>query len=172
MGMTWFLPAIQPHGGYRPRHRSTCRSDMSPELGRDNRPDGAADPWGPPARLAITAGPPAAGGEVAHRRSFGRMTPDEIRHVLEGCALDDLSRVVPELVHLIAHSSHTAMTLTVAWTEFEEATRAAYALHLRMRQWSDFFRQDQLGANPGGDAVAIKLSRADEAWQLITRGGL
>src|SRR5215472_4208032 len=106
MGMTWFPPAIQSPVGYRPRHRSARRSDMSGALGRDDRLSVAAEPWGRPARLAITAGPPAAGREIALRRSFGRMTPDEIRHVLEGCALDNLSRIVPELVQLIAHSSH------------------------------------------------------------------
>jgi hypothetical protein len=169
MGMTWFPMAIQPHVGYRPRHRSTRRNGTGAELDRRDRID-AAGQWERPANAIVYAGPPAAIGQFSYLRSFDGLTSDEIRHVLEGCALDELSQVVPGLVHLIAHSSHTPASLTVAWTEFEAATRDAYALHLNMRAWSDFFRQDQLGPNPSEHAVAIKLSHADEAWQLITRG--
>ncbi len=80
------------------------------------------------------------------------------------------TRVVPELVQLIAHSSHTPATITRAWSEFEEATRDVYALHLRIRNWSALFSRDELGACPHEDAAESVLSYADYAWRLITRG--
>jgi hypothetical protein len=92
----------------------------------------------------------------------------EIRRILEGCAIDDPTTVVPELVQLIAHSSHTPATLSRAWSEFEEATRDVYALRLRLRDWSALVEPDE----PDDDALALMLGYADGAWQLITRGSL
>lgn len=96
-----------------------------------------------------------------------QMTFGEIRRILEGCALDDPTTVVPDLVQLIAHSSHTPDTLASAWSQFEEATRDVYALHLRIRDWSALFRRDE-----PDDAIALMLSYADEAWRMITLGPL
>ena len=77
---------------------------------------------------------------------------------------------VPDLVEVIAHASHTSATLAGAWSNFQEATRDAYALHLARRGWWEFFRQKDLGACPQAHAVEVKLSLADDAWCLITNG--
>jgi hypothetical protein len=100
------------------------------------------------------------------------LTIGEIRRMLEGCALDDVSQIVPELVGLIAHSSHTRATLTSAWHEFADATRDAFALHIRLRDGSDCFGRAQFGTDNRADAVVAMMTYADEAWQLITRGAL
>ncbi len=95
------------------------------------------------------------------------MTFSEIRRILEGCALADPTTVVPDLVQLIAHSSHTPATLASAWSDFEEATRDVYALHLRIRDWSALFKRDE-----PDEAGALMLNYADEAWRMITLGSL
>ena len=99
-----------------------------------------------------------------------QLTFGEIRRILEGCALEDPTKVVPELVQLIAHPTHTPATLTKAWSEFEEATRDVYAMHLRHRDWWALFRRDEAGSRRDEDATALMLSYADDAWRLITRG--
>lgn len=90
--------------------------------------------------------------------------------MLEGCALDDVARIVRPLVQIIAHSSHTATTLASTWGEFRRSTRDAYALHVGACRWSDFFRREELGFYPAQDAVELKLREADQAWRLLTTG--
>jgi hypothetical protein len=91
--------------------------------------------------------------------------------MLECSAINDnLTNPVPELVSLVAHSSHTSATLAGAWTEFQQATRDAYALRVGRRVWSEFFRPQELGSYPEEEAVTIKLGVADDAWCLITSG--
>jgi len=98
------------------------------------------------------------------------MSSEQLRHLLEGCALDDVARIVRPLVQIIAHSSHTATTLASAWGEFRRSTRDAYALHIGASRWSDFFRREELGFYPAEDAVELKLREADNAWRFITTG--
>jgi hypothetical protein len=169
MGVTWLSTAAQSRGGYRPRHRSARQNaDYDSGLtGWQGRP--------PHVHWDMAGRAPAGGdGGFAYQApesaSLDRLTVGELRRILEGCALDELSRVVPELIQLVAHSSHTRATLAEAWNEFEEATRDAYALQLHMRDWSEFFSHDELGAHPDDAAVAIKLTDADEAWRQIVCG--
>jgi hypothetical protein len=98
------------------------------------------------------------------------LTSDQLRHLLEGCALDDVARIVRPLVQVIAHSSHSAATLASTWGEFRKSTRDAYALHVGTCRWSDFFRREELGSYPAEDAVEMKLRQADHAWRLLTDG--
>ena len=169
MGVTWLSVAAQSRGAYRPRHRS-ARQNADSDFGMtgwQSRP--------PRIHWDVAGAAPAAGhAGIAYQppeaASLDRLTIGELRRILEGCALDELGRVVPELIQLVAHSSHTRATLAEAWNDFEEATRDAYALQLRMRDWSEFFRHDELGAQPDDAAVAIKLTDADEAWRLIICG--
>jgi hypothetical protein len=165
MAVNWFSGGLLTEHGYQPRHRSARRAR--------NDVGGLDHPWlGNSAEPGSTAARPDAFHEelelsvddVAYDAP-DQMTPSEIRRVLEGCAIDDPATVVPELVQLIAHSSHTPATLARAWSEFEEATRDVYALRLRMRVWSAFIKPDETD-----DAVALMLSYADDAWRLITRG--
>jgi hypothetical protein len=90
--------------------------------------------------------------------------------MLECSAINDNLTKTPELVALVAHSSHTSETLASAWTDFQQATRDAYALRVGRRVWWEFFRPQDLGSRPQVDAVEIKLSLADDAWCLITNG--
>jgi hypothetical protein len=170
MGMTWLTGVLPLDTGYQPRHRSTRRD----ELDIDRLEDSWHDPLPEPESGFADAGPSSEMVEVAEDQPaqcfLDQMTVGEVRRILEGCALHDVTRVVPELVQLIAHSSHTPATITRAWSEFEEATRDVYALHLRIRNWSALFRRDELGACPYDDAAESVLSYADYAWRLITRG--
>jgi hypothetical protein len=100
-----------------------------------------------------------------------QLTAGEVRRILEGCALHDLSRAVPELVQHIAHSSHTPATITKAWSEFEEATRDMYALHVRGDP-SALVRGTEQNSGSDQEMVAILRSYSDYAWQMITRGPL
>jgi hypothetical protein len=170
MGMTWLTGVLPLDAGYQPRHRSTRRGelDIDPleDLWHESLPELESAP--------ADAGPASEMVEVKEdlpaQCFLDQMTVGEVRRILEGCALHDVTRVVPELVQLIAHSSHTPATITRAWSEFEEATRDVYALHLRIRNWSALFRRDELGACPHEDAAESVLSYADYAWRLITRG--
>jgi hypothetical protein len=92
--------------------------------------------------------------------------------MLERSAINDelTDDDVPELVHLVAHWSHTSTTLVSAWIEFQQATRDAYALRLGGRAWWEFFRPQDLGSRPQIKAVEIKQALADDAWCSITNG--
>ncbi len=165
--MTWLALGLLGEHRYQPRHRSTGRTGNG-----FDEPD--------PYWMANLSGPGsgrAAASSSAERLEFDddhpahdfldQMTFGEIRRILEGCALDDPTTVVPDLVQLIAHSSHTPATLASAWSQFEEATRDVYALHLRIRDWSALFKSDE-----PDDAVALMRSYSDDAWRLITLGPL
>jgi hypothetical protein len=170
MGMTWLTGVLPLDTGYQPRHRSTRRG----ELDIDQLEDSWLGPSPEPESGLAGADPSSEMVDVTEdlpaQCFLDQMTVGEVRRILEGCALHDVTRVVPELVQLIAHSSHTPATITRAWSEFEEATRDVYALHLSIRNWSALFRRDELGACPHEDAAQSVLSYADYAWQLITRG--
>jgi hypothetical protein len=170
MGMTWLADVLPPDTGYRPRHRSTRQG----ELDIDGLEDSWHDHLPEPESSFADAGPSSDIAEVTEDRSaqcfLDQMTVGDVRRILEGCALQNVTRVVPELVQLIAHSSHTPATITRAWSEFEEATRDVYASHLRYRSWSAVVRRAELGACPHDEAAESVVSYADYAWQLITQG--
>jgi hypothetical protein len=158
------------HIGYQPRHRST-RQDLADA---DSQP---TEPWDAPTqdwdRLLSGPGPapeepwPAGEGTPDF---LDQLTGDQLRQVLEGCALDDVERIVRPLVQSIAHCSHSATSLASAWGDFQRSTRDAYALHVGASRWSDFFARNELGSHPAEDAVELKLREADDAWWLITNG--
>jgi hypothetical protein len=178
MGMTWLTGATPSEVGYRPRHRSTRRGGTQidqhdrgwqvywPELaGRPAEPQpGPVSPVSP-----VSETSEATDGQ-AGETFLDQLTVGEVRRILEGCALHNLSRAVPELVQHIAHSSHTPATITKAWSEFEEATRDMYALHLRGDDRSAAFKATDQNPCPDQELVAIVRSYADHAWQLITGG--
>jgi hypothetical protein len=131
--------------GYQPRHRSrrgigrlAWRERRDPFSTRVSPP---AEPEWPEETLWM-ASPPAEPEFV------DQFEWDHLRSVLEGCPLDDLTRIIPEIVQVIVHSS--ANTMTTAWNDFREA------------DWN----------NPEEDAVVIRLGRAQEPWWLITNGPL
>ena len=150
----WLRRLSWRHFGYQPRHRSTRRAATDAE-------------W-----LADRTEPlPAWDDEQAGEPDLhDHLSSDQLRHLLEGCALDDVARIVRPLVQIIAHSSHTATTLAITWGEFRRSTCDAYALHVGACRWSDFFRREELGFYPAQDAVEMKLREADHAWRLLTTG--
>lgn len=180
-GISWW------HFGYQPRHRSTRQDTDAEWLATDawNEPLSAWDEaltdarqWVDPESradqptqvdLALRPdefGPASQGESELH----DHLSSDQLRHLLEGCALDDVARIVRPLVQIIAHPSHTATTLASAWGEFRKCTRDAYALHVGACRWSDFFEREDLGFYPAEDAVERKLREADHAWQMLTTG--
>jgi hypothetical protein len=176
MVTTWLAGFRWRSAGYQPRHRSPRRDDGDIDWLTEQVLD---DPsWDP---LLTEAGQPDSPGSSTDESWLGsgsvepefmsQITSGEIRGILEGCAInDDLTNIVPELVRVIADSSHTNGTLTSAWNEFQEATRDAYALHLHKRAWWEFFGRQDLGSCPEEQAVEMKLSLADDAWGLIRHG--
>src|SRR5262245_57873003 len=106
MGMTWFTGVLPLDTGYQPRHRSTRRGELDIDRLEDNwrepLPEAESGPDGarPSSEMVeVTEDLPA-------QCFLDQMTVGEVRRILEGCALHDVTRVVPELVQLIAHSSH------------------------------------------------------------------
>ena len=173
--------------GYQPRHRSTRRAEADewlaantwgePAPAWDDAPTDAgqwADPQPRAAHLtqADQAPPPDESDPVGQGESslHDHLSGEQLRHLLEGCALEDVARIVRPLVQIIAHSSHTATTLASSWSEFQRSTRDAYALHVGVCRWSDFFRREELGFYPAQDAVERKLREADHAWRMLTTG--
>jgi hypothetical protein len=90
--------------------------------------------------------------------------------MLEGCALDDLARIMPEIVQVIARSSES--TMTTAWNDFREAAWNARALRLGPRLWAEPTDRTNPGPYPDEDAVVIKLGQAREALWLISNAPL
>jgi hypothetical protein len=170
MGMTWLTGVLPVDTGYQPRHRSTRRGELDVDRPGDSWYYRLPEPENRPAVQGPSREIVAVTEDSAAECFLEQMTVGEVRRILEGCALHDVTRVVPELVQLIAHSSHTPATITRAWSEFEEATRDVYALHLRVRNWSAHVRRDELDACRYEGAAESVLSYADHAWRLITRG--
>lgn len=188
MAMRWLNRSSRRHLGYQPRHRSTRRAAADAEWlateewdeplpAWDDQPTDAGH-WADPEprsdqlvrvdQVLVLDEP----GPVSHGESdfHDNLSSEQLRHLLEGCALDDVARIIRPLVQIIAHSSHTATTLAIVWSEFCRSTRDAYALHVGTRRWSDFFRREELGFYPAEDAVELKLREADHAWRLLTTG--
>lgn len=188
MAMTNWLPGVSSrHSGYQPRHRSTRRVAEIEWLATDgwDEPLSAwedeptdAGQWADPEpqgdqlmQVDQTIRPDESGlASQGEPNLHDHLSTDQLRHLLEGCALDDVARIVRPLVQIIAHSSHSATTLASAWGEFRRSTRDAYALHVGICRWSDFFRREELGFYPAEDAVEMKLREADHAWHMLTTG--
>ena len=117
---------------------------------------------------AFSASVPDPSSDSGDPDFLDQLTRGQIRRILESSAINDLTDTVPELVETIAHSSHTNATLASAWRDFQEATRAAHALHLVQRAWWELYCQQDLGACPEAAAAEIKQGQADDAWYLIT----
>jgi hypothetical protein len=131
--------------GYEPRHRSKREIGIG-RLARRQRTDPFSIRVSPPAEPGWPTQTVWMPSPPAEPEFPDRLESDRLRRVLEGCPLDELSRVIPEIVQVIAHSS--ASTMTTAWNDFREATRN----------------------NPQEDAVVIRLGRAHDPWWLITNG--
>jgi len=156
--------------GYQPRHRSTRRA-----LAKADRY--APQAWGEPAFgwNVLQAHPEPSTDSFrtvspGYPDILGQLTSDQLRQMLEGCALNDVTRILRPLVQILAHQSHSAATLACAWGEFRRATREAYALHVGASRWSEYFDREELGSYPAEDAVELKLRAADNAWWLLTNG--
>ncbi|HEY2639051.1 MAG TPA: hypothetical protein VGI66_04105 [Streptosporangiaceae bacterium] len=155
---------------YKPRHRSKRRERGAPEqIG--NGGQNAAPYWsayGPsqqkPAALADLINVSAAPDLL------DQLTLGQLRCLLEACAISDYVISVPQIANLIAHRSHTAETLSIAWHAFRKSTRDAYALHRGSRHWRDFFAPADLGPDPARTATEIKFGLADDAWSQIIHG--
>jgi hypothetical protein len=167
MALTWHALGLLGEHRYQPRHRSTSRDgngfDEPSSYWMTNSRGSASGS----ATLCSSAEKPELADDQPEQSFLDQMTFGEIRRILEGCALDDPTTVVPDLVQLIAHSSHTPATLSSAWSQFEEATRDVFALHLRIHDWSALFRRDE-----PDEAAALMQGYADEAWRMITLGSL
>jgi hypothetical protein len=142
--MTWlagFLWLGDP--GYEPRHCSKRHNGsghgrLARGTGEDMENAVAGRPIGP--GRAGTSWLPCPPVE---REFPDQAARDQLRHVLEGCALDDLRRIVPEIVRVIVHSS--ADTTGTAWNDFREGM-------------------------PEEDSVVLKLGQAHDALWVITKG--
>lgn len=187
MAMTRWLSGFKWwHFGYQPRHRSTRQEEADADwltddelADEDLELDASLDTEADlelqlSSRIDEDPKSPADESWPASQAApdlHDHLSNDQLRHLLEGCALDDMARIVRPLVQVIAHSSHSATTLASTWGEFRKSTREAYALHVGDRRWSDFFRREELGFYPAEDAVELKLRQADHAWRLLTGGG-
>jgi hypothetical protein len=169
MLMTWsagFL--LLSDTGYQPRHRSKRRAGLG--LGRltqRTREDAScarvSRPTGPrePVTTSWLASPPA---QPAFPVQLER---GQLRRMLEGCAVDDLTRIIPQIVQVVAHSS--AKTMTTAWNDFREAPKNARPLGLEGHD-CPFLHPSNPGSYPEEDAVVIKIGQANDVWWLITNG--
>jgi len=167
--MTWsagFL--LLSDAGYQPRHRSKRRAGLG--LGRltqRTREDASGARVSRPARprepqaASWLAGPPAQPA-LPYQLERG-----QLRRMLEGCAVDDLTRIIPQIVQVVAHSS--AETMTTAWNDFREATKNAQPLGLDGHD-CPFLHPAKPGSYPEENAVVIKVGQANEVWWLITNG--
>jgi hypothetical protein len=167
--MTWsagFL--LLSDAGYQPRHRSkrraglgfgrlTQRTREDASCARVGRPAGPGEPVSP----SWLASPPA---EPAFPHQLER---GQLGQMLEGCAVDDLTRIIPQLVQVVAHSS--AQTMTTAWNDFRQATRHDGPLGLEDHD-CPFLHPAKPGSYPEEDAVVIKVGQANDVWWLITNG--
>lgn len=177
MVMTWFAGFLLLGGdGYEARHRSKRQAGSGiGRLGqrrREHPPDAAVSYWsgsGSPVEASLICSPPAA------PEFPDQSTGNQLDRVLEGCALDDLARIIPEIVQVIARSS--ADTVTSAWNDFREATWNARALRVGPGLWADFMDAcpedpdpcpENIDPYPEEDALVIKVGHARDALWLIT----
>ncbi len=177
MVVTWFAGFLLLWDtGYEPRHRS--KRQVSPGIGRLGQrwreyPFSAAagrrSGSGSPVDASWMPSPPA-------EPEFGdQPAGSQLHRVIEGCALDDLAQIIPEIVQVIARSS--ADTMTSAWNDFREAAWNAQALRLGPGLWAESLDPSpddpdpypgEAATYPDEDAVVIKVGQAPDALWLIT----
>jgi hypothetical protein len=167
MLMTWFAGfLLLSDPGYRPRHRSkrragagrlTQRIREDASCARISRPAGR----GEPATASWLASPPAVADFP------GQLACGQIRRMLLDCAVDDLTRIIPEIVQVVAHSS--AGTMTAVWNDFRQAAENGRALGLDGHD-CPFLDRPAPGPYPEKDAVVIKIGQANDALWLIANG--
>jgi hypothetical protein len=175
MVMTWLAGfLLLGDAGYEARHRSKRQAGSGiGRLGqhRPEYPSGATasyQPWpDSPAAVPWMPSPPAA-PEFADL-----LASNELHRLLEGCALDDLARIIPEIVQVIVGSSADAVTS--AWNDFREAAWNARALRVGPGLWAEPLDPEDLGPYeeepdpfPEEDAVVIKVGQAPDVLWLIT----
>jgi hypothetical protein len=155
--------------GYQPRHRSTRRAALSAGWQAQRTRDDPSRAWaGRPAGPGSPAAPSWMASPPAEPAYPDQHPGGQLRRMLAGCALDDLIRIVPEIVQVIALSS--VATMTTAWNDFRQANRDPRALCLGTGRWSEYFERANAGSYPEEDAVVIRLGQADDALWLITKG--
>ena len=149
------LPIWEPV--YKPRHNRRARRVMVPvgslrrgEMTRSRRRCEPAESQQSSLRLAdlvnVSSVPQLLDG----------LTGRQLRWLLEDCTGNDYVNAVPEIAYLIAHPSHSAKTLALAWDDFRQFTRAASALLAGTRHWWEFF-----------DSADQRASRADTAAAVM-----
>lgn len=169
MVMTLCAGFLLADTAYQPRHRSKRRNGLGIgrlPLRRREDPTGAIIGRPPEPRSATgDVWMPSPPGDP---HFLDQLAAGQLRGLLEGCALDDLARIIPEIVQVIVHSS--ANPAATAWNEFQEATWNARALGLGSRRWLESYDRRNLGPYPDEHAVVIKLGRAHDALWVITNG--
>jgi hypothetical protein len=130
---------------WMPSPPAAARWTPSPPATACWMPSPSTQPSWRPSLWAETSWPP---GPTTEPEFPDRFENDRLRDMLEDFPLDELTRIIPEIVQRVVHSS--ANTVMTAWDDFREAT------------WN----------NLQEDAVVIRLGRAHEAWWLITNGPL
>jgi hypothetical protein len=171
MVMTWFAGfLLLGDTGYEPRHRS--KRQASPAIGwlgqrrrEEYTASAAISPW---SGFRSTAGASWMPSPPAESEPDDRPASTQLHRMLESCALDDLARIIPEIVQVMVRSS--ADTMTSAWTDFREATWNAKALRLGPGLWMEPIDPgpEEPDPYPGEDAVVIKVGQAPDALWLIT----
>jgi hypothetical protein len=192
MLMTWsagFL--LLSDAGYQPRHRSkrraglglgrlTQRTREDASCARVSRPAGPREPqtasWLSSEPFSSSRDRPRAlGRETGGRKGFSppvqpafpyQLERGQLIRMLEACAVDDLTTIIPQIVQVVAHSS--AQTMTTAWNDFREATKAR-PLGLEGHD-CPFLHPANPSSYPQEDAVVIKVGQANDVWWLITNG--
>jgi hypothetical protein len=182
MVMTWLAGfLLLGDTGYEPRHRS--KRQVSPGIGRLGQRR-----RGHPFSAAVShrpgSGSPVDGSWMpsppAELEFLDQPGSNQLHRMLEGCALDDLARIIPDIVQVIVRSS--ADTMTSAWNDFREAAWNARALRLGPCLWAEPLNHTnldpcledpdpypgELDPYPEEDAVVIKVGQAHDALWLIT----
>jgi hypothetical protein len=122
----------------------------------------------------------AARHEFARHEFSDQSASNQLYRMLEDCALDEIARIMSEMVQVIVRSS--AETMTSAWNDFREAAWNARALRLGPRLWAEPFDErrlipcsenahpywEEMDPYPEEDAVVIKFGEARDALWLIT----
>jgi Histidine kinase-like ATPase domain len=156
---------------YKPRHRSTRPArDGSGRLAQAERVipphRRASRPESQPSCLRLTD----LVNVSAVPEVLDGLTSRQLRWLLEDCAGNDYVSAVPEIAYLIAHPSHSAKTLALAWEDFRQFTRNAQALLAGTRHWWEFFDCGDQRVARAETAAAVMADLADDAWELITSG--
>jgi hypothetical protein len=169
MLMTWSAGfMLLSDAGYQPRHRSKRRAGLG--LGRltqRTREDASCARVSRPARPREPRTASWLASLPAEPAFPYQLERGQLRRMLETCAVDDLTRIIPQIVQVVAHSS--AETMTTAWNDFREATKNGQPLGLDDHD-CPFLHPANPGSYPQENAVVIKVGHANDVWWLITNG--